>query len=97
VSPSELEKIQSTLEEIRSLIVLISQDKLRKVKERLVKKGSVKEQVYNMCDETKTVEEMARALGKENSYVHSYLSILRREGLIRNAVKDGRPVYRQIF
>lgn len=97
MSPSELEKIQSTLEEIRSLIVLVNQDKLRQVKEGLIKKGSVKERIYNMCDDTKTVEEMAQALGKENSYVHSYLSILRREGLIRNVVKDGRHVYRQIF
>lgn len=97
MSPSELEKILSTLEEIRSLIVLLNQDKLREVKERLVKEGSVKEQVYNMCDETKTVEEMAQALSKGNSYVHSYLSILRREGLVRNVVKDGRVVYRQIF
>ena len=94
---SEMEKIQSILEEIRSLIVLVNQDRLRQVKEELIREGTIKEQIYNMCDETKTVEEMAQALGKDNSYVHSYLSILRREGLIRNVVKDSRQVYRQIF
>ena len=92
-----LEKIQSTLEEIRSLMVLIHQDKLRQVKESLLQEGSVKEQIYNMCDETMDIEDMAQALGKERNYVRSYLSILRREGLIKNVIKDDRQVYRQVF
>jgi len=97
MSSDTLERIQSTLEEIRSLIVLVNQDKLKKVKENLVKAGSIKESIYNMCDETKTIGEMAQSLGKENSYVRSYLSILRREGLIRNVVKEERQVYQQVF
>lgn len=97
MSSDTLERIQSILEEIRSLIVLVNQDKLEKAKENLLKAGSIKEKVYNMCDETKTAEEMAQSLGKENKYVHSYLSILRREGLIRNVVKDGKQVYQQVF
>ncbi len=97
MSSDTLERIQDTLEEIRSLMVLVNQDKLTKVKENLLKLGSVKEKVYNMCDETKTAEEMAQSLGKQSGYVHSYLSILRREGFIRNVVKDGRQVYRQVF
>lgn len=97
MSSDTLERIQSTVEEIRSLIVLVNQDKLKRVKEKLLKAGSIKERVYNMCDETKTIEEMAQSLGKESNYVRSYLSILRREGLIRNVVKDGRQVYQQVF
>lgn len=98
MSSSEvLERIQSTLEEIRSLIVLVNQDKLKVAKEDLLKAGSIKEKIYNMCDETKTAEEIAQSIGKESGYVHSYLSILRREGLIRNIIKDGKQVYQQIF
>jgi hypothetical protein len=97
MSSEVFKKIQATLEEIRSLTVLVNQDKLEKVKEKLLKPGSIKEKIYNMCDETKTVEEMAQSIGKQSGYVHSYLSILRREGLIRNVVKDGRQVYRQVF
>lgn len=97
MSSEIFKKIQATLEEIRSLTVLVNQDKLEKVKEKLLKPGSIKEKIYNMCDETKTVEEMAQSIGKQSGYVHSYLSILRREGLIRNVVKDGRQVYRQVF
>jgi len=97
MSSDTLERIQSTLEEIRSLLVLANQDKLNKVKENLLKAGSIKESIYTMCDETKTAEEIAQSLGRESGYVHSYLSILRREGLIRNVIKDGKQVYRQIF
>jgi len=97
VSSNTLERIQGTLEEIRSLIVLVNQDKLKRVKDTMLKPGTVKEKIYNMCNETMTVEEMAQSLGKGSGYVHSYLTILRREGFIRNAVKDGRQVYRQVF
>jgi len=97
LSSDTLEKIHGTLEEIRSLIILVNQDKLERIKENLVKTGTIKEKIYTMCDETKTAEEMAQSLGKGSGYVHSYLSILRREGLIRNVVKDGKQVYQQIF
>lgn len=97
MSSNVLEKILEVMEEIRSLMVLINQDKLIQIKASLLKPGTVKETIYNMCDETKTVDEIAQALGKDNSYVHSYLSILRREGLIRNVVKNGRQVYQQTF
>jgi len=97
LSSDTLERIQDTLEEIRSLMVLINQDRLKQIKDALLKPGTIKETIYNMCDETKTVDEMAQLIGKGRGYVHSYLSILRREGLIRNIVKDGRQVYQQIF
>jgi len=97
MSSDVLEKILDTIEEMRSLMILINQDKLTQIKASLLKTGTVKETIYNMCDETKTVDEIAQALGKDNSYVHSYLSILRREGLIRNVVKNGRQVYQQTF
>jgi hypothetical protein len=97
MSNDTVEMIYSTLEEIKSLIKLVNQDKLQAVKDKLLKPGTVKERVYNMCDETKTIEEMAQALSKGEGYVRSYLSILRREGLIQNVIKDNRQVYRQTF
>ena len=97
MSEDIMEKINNTLEEIKSLILLLNQDKLRAVKDQLLKSGTVKEKIYNMCDETKTVEEMAKSLGKGTGYVHSNLSRLRREGLIQNSTKNNRQVYRQIF
>jgi hypothetical protein len=92
-----LKKMQRTLEEIKAVLTLANQDKLAEVKKSLLKEGSVKLQVYNLCDGTKTTQDVAQALQKSTDYVNSYLSILRREGLIRTVEKDGRQVHEQIF
>jgi hypothetical protein len=92
-----LKKMQRTLEEIKAVLTLANQDKLAEVKKSLLKEGSVKLQVYNLCDGTKTTQDVAQALQKSTDYVNSYLSILRREGLIRTVEKDGKQVHEQIF
>jgi len=92
-----LKKMQRTLEEIKAVLTLSNQDKLAEVKKSLLKEGSVKVQVYNLCDGIKTTQDVAQALQKSTDYVNSYLSILRREGLIRTVEKDGKQVHEQIF
>jgi len=57
-------KIQRKLEEIRAILTLTNQDKLADVKKTLLKEGSVKLQVYNLCDGTKTTQDLAQALQK---------------------------------
>jgi len=92
-----LKKIQRSLEEIKAILTLTNQDKLAEVKKTLLKEGSVKLQVYNLCDGTRTTQDLAQAIQKSTDYVNSYLSILRREGLVRMVEKDGRQVHEQIF
>lgn len=92
-----LECILKTLEEIRSITILANQDKLEQRKRKLLPKGSIKERIYDLCDGTKTAKEIGEVIGKDASYVHSYLSILRREGLIRTIERNGRIVHEQII
>ncbi|GEM_PF-903307 len=92
-----LKRMDRTLGEIRSILSITNQDKLTKAKKELLKEGSVKLQVYNLCDGTKTTKDIADALQKSTDYVSSYLSILRREGLVRTVEKDGNQVHEQIF
>jgi len=92
-----LKRIQRTLEEIKAILTLVNQDKLAEVKKLLLKEGSVKLQVYNLCDGTKPTQDLAQAVQKSTDYVNSYLSILRREGLIRTVEKEGKQVHEQIF
>jgi len=92
-----LRKMQRTLEEIKAVLTLTNQDKLTEVKKSLLKEGSVKLQVYDLCDGTKTTQDLAQALQKSTDYINSYLSILRREGLIRTIEKEGRQIHEQIF
>jgi len=92
-----LRKIQRSLEEIKAILTLTNQDKLAEVKKSLLKEGTVKLQVYSLCDGTRTTQDLAQALQKSTDYVNSYLSILRREGLIRTIEKDVKQVHEQIF
>jgi DNA-binding transcriptional ArsR family regulator len=92
-----LRSIQRTLEEIRSLFILTNRDKLEKGKETLLPKGSIKEKIYNLCDGNRTISDMTKEIGKDDNYVRSYLSILRRDGLIRSIERDGKLVHEQII
>ena len=97
ISGKDLEKLQKTLEEIRAILVLTNQEKLDQAKKLLLKEGSVKLQIYNLCDGTKNTQELAQAIQKSTDYVNSYLTILRREGLIRTVEKEGKQVHEQMF
>ena len=92
-----LRNIQRSLDEIKAILTLVNREKLEQTKKLLLKEGSVKLQVYNLCDGTKTTRDIAETIQKDSSYVHSYLSILRREGLIRTVEKEGNVVHEQIF
>jgi len=92
-----LERIQKTLEEIKAILTLANQDKLAGVKKTLLKEGTVKLQIYDLCDGTRTTGDLAQNIQKSKKCVHSYLSILRREGLIRTVEKEGKQVHQQIF
>lgn len=92
-----LERIQKTLEEIKAIFTLANQEKLAEVKKTLLKEGTVKLQIYDLCDGTRTTQDLAHSIQKSTDYVNSYLSILRREGLIRTVEKEGKQVHEQIF
>ena len=92
-----LDSMWRTLEEIKAILVLANQEKLEEVKKLLLKEGSIKLQIYDLCDGTKTTKDIAEATQKDLSYVNSYLSILRREGLVRTGEREGKQVHEQIF
>lgn len=92
-----LDSIRRTLEEIKAVLILANQEKLSEAKKNLLKEGSVKLQVYDLCDGTKTTQEIAQGIQKSSDYVSSYISILRREGLVRTVEKDSRQIHEQVF
>ena len=92
-----LNDILKTLNEFRSLFILANKGSLDTRKAGLLRKGSVKEQVYELCDGTRTASEIGKAVGKDNRYVQSYLSILRSDGLIRSVNVEGKHVHEKIY
>lgn len=92
-----LSEILRVLQEQNSLFLLANQENLSKIKQGLLKEGTVKLQIYDLCDGTRTTQDITKLLSKTLEYVCSYISILRREGLIRTVEKDGKQVHEQIF
>ncbi|MEM2154617.1 MAG: winged helix-turn-helix domain-containing protein [Nitrososphaeria archaeon] len=92
-----LQDIKNSLDEIKSLIKLVNQDKLQESKKKLLKEGTIKLQIYELCDGTRTIKDIAEKIQKSPDYISSYLTILKREGLIRTIERDGKQFYEQIF
>ena len=92
-----LRKISTTLDDIKSILVLTNEKRINEAKKSLLKEGSVKIQVYDLCDGSRSTQEIAQSLSKAVDYVNSYLSILRREGLIRTTEKNGKLIHEQTF
>lgn len=92
-----LNDILRALEEQKSLFLLANQENLSKIKQGLLKEGTVKVQIYDLCDGTKSTQEISDLIKKPPEFVRSNISRLRREGLIRTIEKDGKQVHEQIF
>lgn len=92
-----LNDILRVLEEQKSLFLIANQENLSKAKQKLLKEGTVKLQVYDLCDGTRTTQDITQVLKKTPEYVGSYISTLRHEGLIRTIEKDGKQIHEQIF
>lgn len=92
-----LKAIQASLDELKSIFILANKDRIDLMKKKLLRKGSVKEKIYTLCDGTKTTGNIAQAIGKEVPYVNSYLSILRREGFVRTVERQGKLIHEQII
>jgi len=97
MSEKYFEKISKDLEELKSIIILLNQEALQTIKQELLPEGSVKKQIYELCDGSNTTSQMAIKLSKSNEYTGSYLSRLRREGLIRKTEKNEEAYHEQIF
>ncbi len=92
-----LKKMHGTLTEIRAILALANEDKLTQAKKRLLPDNSMKLQVYNMCDGTKTSQDIANAIQRPEPSVRAAIANLRNEGLVRSFERDGKQVHEQIF
>jgi hypothetical protein len=92
-----LKKIQTTLEDTKGLLLVLNQDKLDEMKKRLLKPGSIENQVYELCDGTNTAQAIATKIQKTPEYAGAVISNLRRKGLVKTVESAGNKVYEQIF
>lgn len=92
-----LKKIQALLEDQKGLLLVLNQDKLDELKKRLLKPGSIENQVYELCDGINTTQLIANKIQKTPEYAGAVISTLRRKGLIKTMERSGDKVHEQIF
>src|SRR5438093_1292694 len=92
-----LRKLHGTLTDIRAILVLANEDKLAQAKKKLLPENSMKLQVYNMCDGTKTTQDIANAIQRPEPSIRAAIGNLRNEGLVRSIEREGKQVHEQIF
>lgn len=97
MSKNELNEIKGLLEDIKGLIILVSQEKLEKCKENLLTEGSIEEKVYNLCNGKNEIKDIGKKIAKTEKIAGARISDLRRKGLIKSFYQDGKYVHQQIF
>jgi len=97
MSDGKLDDIKSLLEDIKGLLLVANQDKLDDMKQKLLKPGSIENQVYELCDGTNTAQDIATKIQKSTDYTNAVISNLRRKGLVRTLEIEGKRITVQIF
>ena len=67
------------------------------MKKKLLKAGSIENQVYELCDGINTTQTIATTIQKSSDYAGAVLSNLRRKGLVRTVERGGNKVHEQRF
>lgn len=96
MADEKLDEIKTLIEDIKGLLLLTNQDKLDEMKKRLLKAGTVENQVYDLCDGA-TSQDIATKIQKTPEYVNAVVSTLRRKGLVRTVDRGGNKVHEQRF
>ena len=97
MSEDVLTDIRNLADDIKALLLITNQDKLEEMKKRLLKPGSVEAQVYDLCEERTTTQDVAIAIQKTTEYAGAVISTLRRKGLVRTFEVEGKKVHEQRF
>lgn len=84
------------LQDIKGILLLLNQEKIDATKSKLVKPDSVEYQVYELCDGSYTLQDIATKIQKSSDYTSAVISTLRRKGLVRTFEKDGKKISVQI-
>ena len=87
-----LEEISVKLDRVIHLLTLAQKHDLEEYKVKIIGKSSIRKEIFNICDGTKTVQDIAKMVGKSIPHVSNILSFLAQAGLVIS--KDvGRKKY----
>lgn len=87
-----LEEISAKFDKVISLLEFSKKRELEKFKEEVIGRSMIRKEIYNLCDGTKTVQDLAERLEKSLPHISKELATLEQAGLLM--VKEvGRKRY----
>lgn len=87
-----LEEISVKIDRLISFFEFSQKQQLMDFKEKALGRSEVRREIYGLCDGTKTVQDIAKRVGKSVPHISQELSILEEAGLIV-AREAGRKRY----
>lgn len=97
MADEKLDDIRNLLEDIKQLLIVTNHDKIEEMKKKLLKKDSLEEKIYKLCDGINTTTDIAGKIQKGNEYTGAVISTLREKGLIKTIKKNTKNVHERIF
>lgn len=87
-----LEEISYKLDRLISMYEFSQKHELERLKQEVLGRSKIRREVYDLCDGTKTVRDIARRTEKSIQQVSMVLSTLEEAGLVKSR-KVGRKKY----
>jgi|WetSurMetagenome_2_1015567.scaffolds.fasta_scaffold34024_3 hypothetical protein len=89
--------IKQSLDDIKSILLLVNQEKIAAAKKILLKEGSIEKQVYDLCDGENTTQDISVVIKKSKEYTGAVISTLRQKGLVKTLQKNDKKIHEQIL
>jgi hypothetical protein len=94
---NNLEEISAKLDKLVSLFEISRKQELEEFKKKKLGKSQIKKQVYELCDGTRTVNDIARFVDKSIQHISIILSDLEKAGLVVSKTVGRRKYYIRTF
>lgn len=90
-----LHNIEDRLQEISNILKLTSKDQIESQQDKVLAGSPLRKQIYDLCDGSKSVSDIAKMLGKPIQQISNNISILQTVGLIGENRKGKVKYYSQ--
>lgn len=90
-----LHNIEDRLQEISNILKLANKEQIESQQEKVLSGSPLRKQIYDLCDGSRSVSDIAKNLGKPIQQISNNISILQTVGLIVESRKGKVKYYSQ--
>ena len=88
-----LHKIEYRLQEIAEILRISHKDGIEATQKKVLMGSPIRKKIYDLCDGSKSVSQIAKAVGKSIQQTSNNIALLQSAGLIRDFRKGKEKCY----